>query len=141
MAAAGLLDDAATPVLDSVRCGLRMLAAADTAGWKGRIGVHVGPVVAGLLGRRQYAFDLWGDTVNTASRTESNGVAGRVTLSAAAWRQVSDSCVATSLGVIDLKGKGSQELFVVERVIDGARSDEDEPAGWVSPPARSKRRR
>ena len=123
MAAAGLLDDAATPVLDSVRCGFRMLAAADAAGWKGRIGVHVGPVVAGLLGRRQYAFDLWGDTVNTASRTETHGVAGRVTLSAAAWRQVSDSCAATSLGVINLKGKGSQELFVVERIVDRLRPE------------------
>jgi adenylate cyclase len=116
MAAAGLLDHVAEPVLDSVRCGLRMLAAADAAGWKGRIGVHVGPVVAGVLGRRQYAFDLWGDTVNTASRTESHGVEGRLTLSSVAWQQVSDRCVGTSLGVMNLKGKGSQELFVVERV-------------------------
>ncbi len=118
MAAAGLLARAETPVLDSVRCGLRMLATAEAAGWKGRAGVHVGPVVAGVLGRRQYAFDLWGDTVNTASRMESNGVDGRVTLSAAAWQQVSASCVATSLGVVNLKGKGSQELFVVERILE-----------------------
>jgi adenylate cyclase len=117
MAAAGLLDHAAEPVLDSVRCGLEMLAAADAAGWVGRIGIHVGPVVAGVLGRRQYAFDLWGDTVNTASRTESHGLEGRVTLSAAAWQQVSDRCAGTSLGTMDLKGKGSQELFVVEWVI------------------------
>jgi adenylate cyclase len=117
MAAAGLLGQAAEPVLDSVRCGLQMLAATDAAGWVARIGIHVGPVVAGVLGRRQYAFDLWGDTVNTASRTESHGVEGRVTLSAAAFQQVSDRCIASSLGALNLKGKGSQELFVIERVV------------------------
>jgi class 3 adenylate cyclase len=120
MAAAGLIDDVATPVLDSVRCGLEMLAAAEAAGWKGRIGIDVGPVVAGVLGRRQYAFDLWGDTVNTASHTESNGIPGRITLSARAWQQVAHRCVATSLGKMDLKGKGSQELFVVEEITDPA---------------------
>ena len=76
----------------------------------------MGPVLAGVLGRRQYAFDLWGDTVNTASRTESHGLPGRVTLSTAAWRQVANRCIATSLGVMNVKGKGTQELFVVEEI-------------------------
>ena len=65
--------------LHGVKCGLEMISVAHDlpAGWDVRIGIHAGPVMAGVLGRRQYQFDLWGDTVNTAARIESHGVAGR----------------------------------------------------------------
>jgi len=126
MASAGLLTPLDNPVLTAVRCGLDMLAQADAhaAHWKLRIGIHAGPVVAGVLGRAQYLYDLFGDTVNTAARMESNGVAGSVTLSGSAWKQVEGFCEGESLGVVDVKGKG--ELEIVRFV--GFRENAPEPA-------------
>src|SRR5262249_25471863 len=105
MAACGLLQPSASPVLDCVRCGLEMVAATRRlpTGWDVRVGIHFGPVVAGVLGRRQYLFDLWGDTVNTAARMESHGVPGKITLSSAAWQQVAHCCRGRSLGAMPVK--------------------------------------
>ena len=116
MGAAGLLrrtDD--HPVLHAVRGGRAMIAATRALGigWDLRVGVHWGPLIAGVIGRRQYLFDLWGDTVNTASRMEHHGVRGSVTLSAAAWEHVSDRCRGESLGVVEVKGKPPMEMFRV----------------------------
>jgi adenylate cyclase len=113
MAAAGLLQPAANPVLSCLRCALDMIAAcrACTASWEVRVGIHVGPVVAGVIGRRQYLYDLWGDTVNTAARMESQGVPGAVTLSAAAWSRVASCCRGQSRGKVAVKGKGAMEMF------------------------------
>jgi class 3 adenylate cyclase len=114
MAAAGLLQKTEPkPVLQCVRLGLDMieLARALPTKWQVRVGIHVGPVVAGVIGRRQYLFDLWGDTVNTAARMESHGVPGSITLSRAAWDQIADRCRGQSLGVISIKGKGPMEMM------------------------------
>jgi adenylate cyclase len=113
MAVAGLLTPVENPVLNCVRCGLEMIAVAPrlAAQWNVRVGVHVGPVVAGVLGRRQYLFDLWGDTVNTAARMESSGVAGTVTLSRAAWDEVASHFPGQRVGTIPVKGKGDLEVF------------------------------
>src|SRR5262249_28453565 len=122
MAAAGLLwKPAEDPVLSCVRCGLEMIAASrrPPADLEVRVGLHVGPVVAGVLGRRQSLFGLWGDTVNTAARVESYGVPGAVTLSSAAWRQVRDRCRGQSLGFVEVKGKGKLELFRFDGFLAG----------------------
>jgi CheY-like chemotaxis protein len=116
MAAAGLLrrtDD--HPVLHAIRCGQAMIAATRAlgVGWDLRVGVHWGPVIAGVLGRQQYLFDLWGDTVNTAARMEHYGVPGGVTLSARAWACVADRCRGESRGILEIKGKGPMEMFRV----------------------------
>lgn len=117
MGAAGLLKPMSDPVLACVRCGLEMTEAARRLDppWELRIGVHVGPVVGGVLGHRQYLFDLVGDTVNTASRIESAGVPGAVCLSGAAWQQIDHLSVGRSLGRIDVKGKGELEIVRFER--------------------------
>ncbi len=119
MAAAGLLEDARNPVLDCVRCGLRMIEATrrlcdergQYLGWNLRVGVHAGPVVAGVLGRRQYLYDLWGDAVNTAARLESHGKPGCVNLSLAAWQRVASHFRGEFRGCIEVKGKGVMELI------------------------------
>jgi adenylate cyclase len=114
MAAAGLLQRSAEPpVQNCIRCGLEMQKAAQAlpTRWDIRIGINFGPVMAGIIGRRQYLFDLWGDTVNTAARMESQGVAGAITLSAQAWAQVAHCCRGESLGTIKVKGKGPMEMF------------------------------
>jgi class 3 adenylate cyclase len=116
MAAAGLLrrtDD--HPVLHAVRCGQAMIAATRALpnGWDLRVGIHWGPVIAGVIGRQAYLFDLWGDTVNTAARMESNGVSGSVVLSGTAWQHVAERCRGESRGEVHIKGKGPMEMFRV----------------------------
>ncbi len=117
MAAAGLLRAMSDPVLACVQCGLDMIQAAHELDppWELRIGVHVGPLVGGILGRRQYLFDLVGDTVNTASRIESAGVPGAVCLSGPAWQRIDHLSVGRSLGRVEVKGKGEIEIVRFER--------------------------
>jgi adenylate cyclase len=112
MAAANLLRPLADPVLACVRCGAALAAAAKEIPphWQVRVGIHLGPVMAGVVGRRQYLYDLWGDTVNTAARIQSAAEPGTVTLSRAAWERVADKCRGTSRGAVTVKGKGEMEL-------------------------------
>ncbi len=113
MAASGLLEDVPDPVIDCVRLGMRMIdftqrlcdSAGRELGFKLRVGVHVGTVVSGVLGRQQSLFDLWGDTVNIAARLESHGDAGCVNLSLEAWEQVSGSLAGERHSFRELKGK------------------------------------
>lgn len=113
MGAAGLLGVSRSPVLDCIRGGLEMqeAMAASSMQLQARIGIHFGPVVAGVIGTRQYLFDVWGDTVNFASRVEANGVPGAITLSAAAREQALPHGRFESLGQVLVKGKGLQEIF------------------------------
>jgi class 3 adenylate cyclase len=80
-----------------------------------RIGIHSGPLVAGVIGTRKFSYDLWGDTVNIASRLESQGVVGAVQVSEATWSRVRAIVDAQPRGPIELKGRGTVEAFVVER--------------------------
>ncbi|MGE0736317.1 MAG: adenylate/guanylate cyclase domain-containing protein [Alphaproteobacteria bacterium] len=113
MAAAGLLGAHSEPALAAVRCGLEMAKVAQTIEprWSVRVGIHFGPVVAGVLGRRQYVYDIWGDTVNTAARIVGQAGPGSVVVSDALWMHVEDRCSGRFLGPIELKGKGKVELF------------------------------
>tara|TARA_R110002167_G_scaffold91032_3_gene244800 strand:+ start:1159 stop:2229 length:1071 start_codon:yes stop_codon:yes gene_type:complete len=113
MASAGLLLPSDTPLLSAVRCGLDMVAAAARLepGWDVRVGVHYGPVVAGVVGHQQFLFDVWGDTVNVAARLVEHGNAGSVSMTATAWEEVQHECQARSLGLMEIKGKGALEVF------------------------------
>jgi adenylate cyclase len=71
-----------------------------------RIGINTGAVVAGVIGRRKFLYDLWGDVVNTASRMESQGVAGRIQVTDATRQRLNDSFMLEERGSIDIKGKG-----------------------------------
>jgi adenylate cyclase len=117
MAAAGLLRPMSDPVMACVRCGLEMIEAAQELDppWELRIGIHLGPLVGGVLGKRQYLFDLVGDTVNVASRVETGGVPGAVCLSGAAWQQIDHLAAGRSLGKVAAKGKGEIEIVRFER--------------------------
>jgi len=113
MATAGLLNPVPNPILASLQCGLDMVATSRRIEpkWEVRVGVHFGPVVAGIIGQRQFVFDLWGDTVNTAARIAARASPGAVVTSAATWHRIRDRGRGRSLGYMDLKGKGQVEII------------------------------
>jgi adenylate cyclase len=78
-----------------------------------RIGMHTGAVVAGVVGHGRLAYDLWGDVVNTASRMESHGVPGEVQISQAVRDRLGPDFLVRARGLIDIKGKGPMELFLL----------------------------
>ena len=70
-----------------------------------------GAVVAGVIGKKKFSYDLWGDTVNTASRLESHGVPGRVQVNEAVWERLRDDYDLEERGTIEIKGKGAMRTW------------------------------
>jgi adenylate cyclase len=83
--------------------------------WELRIGVHIGPVVAGVVGKNKYAYDIWGSTVNIASRMETNSDPGRVNISAATYELVKGSFDCAYRGKISAKNIGEIDMYFVQR--------------------------
>ena len=81
-----------------------------------RIGIHTGPVVAGIVGVRKFAYDIWGDTVNIASRMESSGEAGKVNISGSTYELVKEKFNCAHRGKIQAKNKGEIDMYFVEIV-------------------------
>ena len=79
-----------------------------------RVGIDTGPVVAGVIGRRKFIYDLWGDTVNTASRMESHGLPGAIQITARTAERLQDGFLTRPRGVIEIKGMGAMETFLLE---------------------------
>lgn len=80
-----------------------------------RIGIHSGPLVAGVVGRKKFAYDIWGDTVNTAARMEQNSEPGKVNVSSSTYNMVKDDYHFTHRGKIEAKNKGQIDMFFVEK--------------------------
>ena len=125
MAAGGLPIPANGQPLDVVRAALEMQVfmanyKAERAGqgrlfFEMRVGIHTGPVIAGIVGVKKFAYDIWGDTVNTASRMESSGEVGHVNISEGTYALVKDEpgLLFTARGKVQAKGKGEMEMYFV----------------------------
>ena len=99
---------------------LRRVQHAAGTGLEVRVGLHVGPAVAGVIGIRKFIYDVWGDTVNTASRMESTGVPGRIQVTTEARDRLAGQFEFERRGVVEVKGKGQVETwFLVGRVPAG----------------------
>lgn len=79
-----------------------------------RIGIHTGPVVAGVIGFKKFSYDVWGDTVNTASRMEANGIAGEIQVSEDVFNLAKNIFCFEQRGKINIKGKGEMQTFLLK---------------------------
>lgn len=101
----------ALEIRDQIAARRREKTAGGGPYWDVRIGVHCGPLVAGVVGLHKFAYDVWGDTVNLASRLESNGAPGRVNISDEFRAQLPAGAVCEPRGLVSVKGKGPIEMF------------------------------
>lgn len=124
MAAGGLPKPNTTHALDAVKAAMEMAAfiaegkarkqALNLPFFEIRIGVHTGPVIAGIVGVKKFQYDIWGDTVNTASRMESSGEVGKVNISETTYQIIKDIFVCQYRGEVEAKGKGKLGMYFVE---------------------------
>jgi class 3 adenylate cyclase len=127
MAAGGLPKTNLSHPIDVVNAGLEIVAfmaaykekrqAIGLESFEIRIGIHTGPVVAGIVGTRKFAYDIWGDTVNLASRMESSGEPGKINISSVTYDLVKNQFECSYRGKIKAKNKGEVDMYFVEKRI------------------------
>ncbi len=95
--------------------------------WDIRIGIHTGTVVAGVVGHKKLSYDIWGDTVNTASRMESSGEAGKVNISGTTYEFVKDFFICEHRGKMPVKYKGELDMYFVNSIVPELSDEEGRP--------------
>jgi class 3 adenylate cyclase len=123
MCAGGLSDNGGSQLRDTVRAAIEMQqwlthwnAERDQQGlprFEARIGIHCGPVVAGVVGSRKFAFDIWGDTVNIAARVEQAGAGGRINISGEVYERIKKDFSCQYRGKVEAKNKGEIDMYFV----------------------------
>ncbi len=127
MCAGGLPIANTTNPIDTVQAGLEMQAwmvdwkaakeAKGEPAWELRLGIHSGEAIAGVVGKNKFAYDIWGDTVNLASRMESSGEVGKVNISQTTYELVKDKFQCAFRGKISAKNKGEIAMYFVENIL------------------------
>ncbi len=97
-----------------------------------RIGAHSGSVIAGIVGVKKFAYDIWGDTVNTAARMEQNSEPGKITISETTYELIKDKFVCEYRGEIDAKNKGKMKMYFVLGPKDGSNPDNEKKTASLS---------
>jgi class 3 adenylate cyclase len=97
--------------------------------WDIRIGIHTGTVIAGVVGHKKLSYDIWGDTVNTASRMESSGEAGKINISGTTYEFVKDFFICQHRGKMPVKYKGELDMYFVNEIIPELRDEQGAPNG------------
>jgi class 3 adenylate cyclase len=92
--------------------------------WELRLGIHSGSVIAGVIGDKKFAYDVWGDTVNTASRMESSGEVGKINISETTYFLCKDFFLFSHRGKIKAKNKGEIDMYFLERILPELSSDD-----------------
>jgi adenylate cyclase len=95
--------------------------------WDIRIGIHTGTVVAGVVGQKKLSYDIWGDTVNTASRMESSGEAGKINISGTTYEFVKEFFICEHRGKMPVKYKGELDMYFVQGIVPELRDEEGRP--------------
>ena len=95
--------------------------------WDIRIGIHTGTVIAGVVGHKKLSYDIWGDTVNTASRMESSGEAGKVNISGTTYEFVKEFFICEHRGKMPVKYKGELDMYFVNGIVPELRDEEGRP--------------
>jgi adenylate cyclase len=95
--------------------------------WDIRIGIHTGTVVAGVVGQKKLSYDIWGDTVNTASRMESSGEAGKINISGTTYEFVKEFFECEYRGKMPVKYKGELEMYFVNGIVPELRNEDGSP--------------
>ncbi|MEO0471059.1 MAG: adenylate/guanylate cyclase domain-containing protein [Bacteroidota bacterium] len=124
MCACGLPDLRPTHATDAVRAGLAIQSYMHEARlrkendnlpfFECRVGIHTGPVVAGVVGSKKFAYDIWGDTVNTAARIEHGGAVGLVNISQSTFEQIQQDFICEYRGKVEAKNKGQIDMYFVK---------------------------
>jgi class 3 adenylate cyclase/tetratricopeptide (TPR) repeat protein len=105
---------ASLEIIEYVQANNATKISAGLAPWNLRIGIHVGPLVAGVVGKRKFAYDIWGSTVNVASRMESNGAFNRVNISASTYELIKEQFACSYRGKIEAKNVGEIDMYFVD---------------------------
>jgi len=117
MLAAGVPEAQTNHCAVVAECALDMIAAAENISDPSgnpiqiRVGIHTGPAIAGVIGTHKFSYDLWGDTVNTASRMESHGNAGRIQVSREIYETLKDTFIFEPRDEVEIKGKGKMQTW------------------------------
>jgi adenylate cyclase len=127
MAACGIPKETGNHAIKCLRAGFDMLAFLEKRKehaeikWEMRVGIHTGPLVAGVVGTKKFTYDIWGDAVNTASRMESNGEPGKINVSSKTHELVNHMFECQYRGKLAAKGKGEIDMYFVLREIESDR--------------------